>query len=180
MKEMLKGNLHTHTTLSDGSLSPKDVVYLYKEKDYDFIALTDHVYSDTPKVYSYPNIEEIIVLEGCEVSSGHHWCYIKGDKESLTIWCHPERYGDTIQEINRCNKDLCEITEHGDFYINITPNSCEILERCRIGVIVTDDSHSERMIGRTAVYVRADYNKDSIIWNLKKGNYAIWTRDMVI
>lgn len=37
-----RGNLHTHSTLSDGALSPKDVVDAYKEAGYDFMMLSDH------------------------------------------------------------------------------------------------------------------------------------------
>ena len=37
-----KGNLHTHTTRSDGQLDPEEVVLRYREADYDFLALTDH------------------------------------------------------------------------------------------------------------------------------------------
>ena len=37
-----KGNLHTHTTRSDGSLSPDRVTALYRDAGYDFLALTDH------------------------------------------------------------------------------------------------------------------------------------------
>lgn len=37
-----KGNLHTHTTQSDGRLSPEEVVALYEKAGYDFLALTDH------------------------------------------------------------------------------------------------------------------------------------------
>ncbi len=37
-----RGNLHTHSTLSDGVLSPKDVVDAYKEAGYDFMMLSDH------------------------------------------------------------------------------------------------------------------------------------------
>ena len=37
-----KGNIHTHTTNSDGELSPKEVISLYKNKGYDFLAITDH------------------------------------------------------------------------------------------------------------------------------------------
>jgi hypothetical protein len=37
-----KGNLHTHSTLSDGRLSPPAVVEAYQARGYDFIALTDH------------------------------------------------------------------------------------------------------------------------------------------
>ncbi len=39
---LYKGNLHTHTTISDGVKNPEDTKTLYKEKGYDFIALTDH------------------------------------------------------------------------------------------------------------------------------------------
>ena len=37
-----KGNLHCHTTESDGLLSPRDVKALYRGMGYDFLALTDH------------------------------------------------------------------------------------------------------------------------------------------
>ncbi|MCC6905321.1 MAG: CehA/McbA family metallohydrolase [Anaerolineae bacterium] len=37
-----KGNLHTHSTLSDGSISPEQVCDFYREAGYDFLALTDH------------------------------------------------------------------------------------------------------------------------------------------
>lgn len=37
-----KGNLHCHTTLSDGYLTPEAVTRFYQERGYDFLALTDH------------------------------------------------------------------------------------------------------------------------------------------
>lgn len=37
-----RGNLHTHSTKSDGRLSPEAVCGFYKDMGYDFIALTDH------------------------------------------------------------------------------------------------------------------------------------------
>lgn len=37
-----RGNLHTHSTLSDGMLSPAQVCDLYRENGYDFLAITDH------------------------------------------------------------------------------------------------------------------------------------------
>lgn len=39
-----KGNLHTHTVNSDGDSTPDDVVRWYRERDYQFLALTDHNY----------------------------------------------------------------------------------------------------------------------------------------
>lgn len=37
-----KGNLHTHSTRSDGELDPAEVCRRYAEAGYDFLALTDH------------------------------------------------------------------------------------------------------------------------------------------
>ncbi|MEG1776177.1 MAG: CehA/McbA family metallohydrolase [Clostridia bacterium] len=38
----LKGNLHCHTTRSDGKLRPKEVEAVYRAQGYDFLAITDH------------------------------------------------------------------------------------------------------------------------------------------
>ena len=39
---LLKGNLHCHTTRSDAVLTPEQVIALYRDHGYDFLALTDH------------------------------------------------------------------------------------------------------------------------------------------
>lgn len=38
----LKGNLHMHTTRSDGAKTPEEAAAVYQAAGYDFIALTDH------------------------------------------------------------------------------------------------------------------------------------------
>jgi len=37
-----KGNLHSHTKLSDGSLEPGEVVRRYPEAGYSFLGISDH------------------------------------------------------------------------------------------------------------------------------------------
>ncbi|HLJ56403.1 MAG TPA: CehA/McbA family metallohydrolase [Chthonomonadaceae bacterium] len=37
-----RGNLHTHSTRSDGHTSPEEVCGFYRQSGYDFLALTDH------------------------------------------------------------------------------------------------------------------------------------------
>ena len=37
-----RGNLHTHSTASDGRKDPADVCAFYRDRGYDFISLTDH------------------------------------------------------------------------------------------------------------------------------------------
>lgn len=45
-----KGNLHTHSTLSDGHLTPEQVCQFYRDAGYHFLALTDHFLSS----YNFP------------------------------------------------------------------------------------------------------------------------------
>lgn len=57
-----KGNIHAHTNVSDGLLSPADVVSVYKNEGYDFIALTDHRQASAGKEYP-----DFLVLSGIEL-----------------------------------------------------------------------------------------------------------------
>lgn len=60
-----KGNLHAHTTRSDGRLPAEQVVDFYRGAGYDFIALTDHWRQSEP-------LEEpgFLQLAGCEFDTG--------------------------------------------------------------------------------------------------------------
>jgi hypothetical protein len=40
--QWFKGNIHTHTTMSDGDADPRTVVRWYRQHDYDFLVLSDH------------------------------------------------------------------------------------------------------------------------------------------
>lgn len=61
-KPIFKGNLHTHTTVSDGRLSPLEALRLYQSRGYDFLALTDHWRPNAPGEY-----EGMLVLGGAEM-----------------------------------------------------------------------------------------------------------------
>ena len=37
-----RGNIHTHSTRSDGKLTPSEVIAAYRAKGYDFVSITDH------------------------------------------------------------------------------------------------------------------------------------------
>ena len=64
----VKGNTHTHTTMSDGSKSPEYVVNWYKDHGYNFLAITDHHVFTDPKNLSYLETENFILLPGQEVT----------------------------------------------------------------------------------------------------------------
>ena len=40
--KQFKANLHSHTTLSDGSKTPEEMKAIYKERGYSILAITDH------------------------------------------------------------------------------------------------------------------------------------------
>ncbi len=68
-----RGNLHTHSTRSDGVLSPEEVCRRYRAEGYDFLALTDHFIG----AYKYPIVDTVpfrtndfTTILGAEVHSG--------------------------------------------------------------------------------------------------------------
>ncbi len=68
-----RGNLHTHSTRSDGVLSPEEVCRRYHAEGYDFLALTDHFIG----LYGYPVVDTVpmrhpgfTTILGAELHSG--------------------------------------------------------------------------------------------------------------
>lgn len=68
-----KGNLHTHSTMSDGVLKPDEVCRRYRENGYDFLALTDHFMGrfDYPITDTVPfRTNDFTTILGAELHSG--------------------------------------------------------------------------------------------------------------
>ena len=65
-----KGNLHTHTLNSDGDSTPDDVVRWYRERDYQFLTLTDHNYLTSVDGLNavHGADDKFIVMKGEEVT----------------------------------------------------------------------------------------------------------------
>ncbi|MEM7423451.1 MAG: PHP domain-containing protein [Pseudomonadota bacterium] len=68
-----RGNIHTHSTLSDGMLTPEEVCRRYAGEGYDFIAVTDHMVG----LYDYPiadttgfRTSRFTTILGAEVHTG--------------------------------------------------------------------------------------------------------------
>ena len=62
-----KGNLHSHTTVSDGKMTPEQSVEVYKEHGYNFLALSEHdIYTDYRKQY---NTDNFIMIPAIEASA---------------------------------------------------------------------------------------------------------------
>ena len=56
-----KGNTHTHTNVSDGSLSPEAVCDIYKAQGYDFVVQTDHWKVSPERMH-----DGMLVMQGTE------------------------------------------------------------------------------------------------------------------
>lgn len=64
--QWFRGNLHTHSTFSDGKCTPAEAVRFYREHGYDFMAFTDHlVVADVRGLSS----ADFLVIPGVEI---HH------------------------------------------------------------------------------------------------------------
>jgi len=71
--QFYRGNLHTHSTRSDGVLSPSEVCRRYQAEGYDFVALTDHFVG----LFDYPitdasdaHNEHFTTIKGVELHTG--------------------------------------------------------------------------------------------------------------
>lgn len=80
-----KGNLHTHSTVSDGEATPEQLKALYKSHGYDFLAITDH---NTYGIYTEMNDPDFLLIPGVEVD-----CWFGPDRpvDHVVGIGHPER-----------------------------------------------------------------------------------------
>jgi len=177
----LKGQLHIHTTYSDGRLTPQQAADVYAGMGFDFIAFTDHDHLLKP---SYRKaIEEIqtdlLVFFGIELTVGTKLGYIhvnriEGDHEVLHTFNHPGDYGFTLKQTTKCIDDVAqniqidavEITHHG-FY---TPEYD--IEGIPYPKVASDDSHTRMGCGRAWIELNCARNKDSILSAIKNGDHS--------
>lgn len=64
--QWLKGNLHLHTTNSDGRKTPEEACQLYRESGYDFLSITDHW-----KMSDSGDYNGMVLIPGCEYNVGN-------------------------------------------------------------------------------------------------------------
>src|SRR5215467_1569870 len=93
----LKGNLHAHTTFSDGRRPVDHVIARYRDLGYDFLAVTDHDDRvDGDYWFQIPTGDDrLLVLPGIEIDYrplSQHVGKVVGDRETLYVLNHPARY----------------------------------------------------------------------------------------
>lgn len=63
-----RGNLHTHTTLSDGNSSPEQTILWYAAHGYQFLAITDHDRLSRPARYAALQEPGFVLIPGEEIT----------------------------------------------------------------------------------------------------------------
>jgi hypothetical protein len=178
---ILKGNLHAHTTFSDGRFPVDEVVARYRDLGYDFLAITDHEDLIQPDYWlSLPSSDDrMIILPGVELDYrplSQHVGKVTGDRETLHILNHPARYSLTVEQtlrrIRRISSEwfpihAVEVTDTGLYQAEYDVDAIDLPK------VATDDSHSDDHIGRAWVEVNAARNPDAILRAIKAGDFTV-------
>lgn len=193
--QWLRGNLHAHTTKSDGVFQIEELVRNYEALGYDFLVITDH-----NKITPIENINpEILVLLGSEISTdkGHIVAVnlkepIKPNQPSqevidainaqggIAIIAHPN-WGENFCHWQQ--KDLFSLQNYAGIEIfngNILRDNGSPLASDRWDMLLSrghkcwcyavDDTHNELDIANGWTMVLVDeINADSIVKALREG-----------
>ncbi len=178
---LLKGCLHTHTTCSDGKLTPQQVASAYESRGYDFIAFTDHDYLLKPNYREmYEQVKtDMIIFSGIELTvyiQGYvHVGMIEGVKEILHIFNHVSEYDLTPDQVLERLAELEKMYPINAVEITAKGFRDAVFESLNnIGgypTIASDDAHTQQGIGRAWIELDAKREKDSILRAIKKGKF---------
>jgi hypothetical protein len=179
---LFKGNLHAHTTFSDGRRPIYEVIERYREMGYDFLAITDHEdrILDDYWFNIPPGDDRMLVLPGIELNYeplSQHVGKVTGDRETLYVLNHPARYALTVDEtLHRIRVisaaglpiEAVEITDTGVYRPEYD------VEAIALPKIATDDSHRDPDFGRAWIEVEAPTKSaDAILRAVKAGDFRM-------
>lgn len=178
----LRGNLHAHTTYSDGAAAPADLVAAYQALGYDFLAITDHDDLISAAYWrTLPRLRaDLLLFHGVELSwrdgFDQHIGRVLGDRETLHVLNHPSRYGLTVAEtLERVRAlraaglalDAVEVTDTGLHRPLYATPEIPLVK------IATDDAHRPVHIGRAWIEVEAARDRDAIIRAIRAGDFVL-------
>ena len=181
---LLRGNLHAHTTFSDGVRTPQALVAEYDRLGYDFLAITDHFDHEN---LVHPDYEEtiaaleseLLIFRGIELSYqrlDQHVGRVHGDAETLYILNHPARYklsvAETIERMDTIRRagwplDAVEVTDTGLYRPLYDTDEIPLVK------IATDDAHRPPHFGRAWIEVDAPRDRDAIIRAIRAGDFRV-------
>ncbi len=134
-----KGNLHTHTTHSDGDSSPDAVARWYKEHGYQFLFLSDHNYfTDPGGLNQVFGAKERFLLIGAEEVTAH------SQKKPVHVNAYgisqlvPPQFGPSVRETIQRNVDAVRAAggipslNHPNFGWAVTPEDVAAVRNLRL------------------------------------------------
>ena len=108
-KKQFKANLHCHSTISDGKLTPEELKEAYKNAGYQVLAITDHCY---PYPHNDMTDDDFLMLTGYEA-------YIRPNKKAKSDRYLPEvhlnlfaRDKESAAELSRQFSEHCAVKEY--------------------------------------------------------------------
>ena len=145
-KAQYKANLHCHSTLSDGCLTPEVLKNLYKARGYDILAITDH---ERPRSHQQLADPDFMMITGYE-------CYIRPDKQC--------RYDPYDKEVHL---NLFARNPHNTTMICYNEAFCKYLQRDNAFHEITARAGSERPREYSREYI------DEYIRTAKENGYIV-------
>jgi hypothetical protein len=178
---LLRGNLHAHTTMSDGIRPPAGLIAEYEALGYDFLAVTDH--EDRVPASYWRTLEHLssslLLFHGIEMNYwtlDQHVGKVVGDRETLYVLNHPARYklsiAETVERIAEIRQaglalDAVEITDTGHYKPLYDTGEIPLVK------IATDDAHRPPHFGRAWIEVEAPRDRDAIIRAIRAGDFRV-------
>jgi hypothetical protein len=135
----LKGNLHAHTSRSDGDSTPDEVARWYRNHDYDFLVLSDHGALSPAEALNttYGADHQFLVIQGEEVSddAGPRPIHLNALGVSEKV---DAQHGATVLESLQLNVDAVRLAggvpqvNHPNYRSAITGEDLRLLEHDRL------------------------------------------------
>ena len=110
-----KANLHTHSTISDGKLTPEEVKAVYKERGYSILAITDH---STMVPHNDLTEPDFLMLTGVEMDMVYakskktcHMCMLSRDPQLqwIPFW-DPDPLEHMLPYMAQCKNENMDLT----------------------------------------------------------------------
>ncbi|MDQ5984553.1 MAG: hypothetical protein CSYNP_00248 [Syntrophus sp. SKADARSKE-3] len=177
---ILRGQLHAHTTMSDGRLTPQETADEYARLGFHFLAITDHDHLLRPTYRDeIKNIKsDLLIFPGIELtvhcSKGYvHVSRIDGNGDDLFILNHPADYDLDLRKTMECIEEVSaqyplhavEITNHGFYTPEFDIPEINYLK------IAADDSHNRLGCGRGWIELESELSGKAIMTAIKSGKY---------
>ena len=175
----MKCALHLHTTLSDGSYRPEQLIRVYAELGFGCVCITDHDFllrdDYARQVLALPR-HGMMVLAGVESDyepwHHHHLLRVMGNTDTLHVLAHPSAYHLSVEDVNRRLRsepfpiEAVEVSHRG-FYTPAydTPAIAAVK-------VATDDAHEPYECGRAWVEVPDTKDPDQVIRSIRAGDCA--------